>query len=180
MTIDDLYRARCRTESDIWGHLPTISALAETCGHCTEFGVRKGNSTIALLHGLAHSNNGRWKPRLVSYDIEPHEIQPADFRPPGIEWQFVQCDTSTLKTIERTDLLLIDSLHTAAHVKAELAVADNVRTWLVFHDTMLYGSKGEDDGLGIIHAIFRFMQQNQGWRVHRHFSHCNGLLILTR
>ena len=58
--IDEIYAKFCNTKSDINEHLPTLSAYAKD-RVVTEFGVRKGLSTIAFLAGRPK--------KLISYDI---------------------------------------------------------------------------------------------------------------
>jgi len=64
--LDHAFEERCRRPSDINEHLVTLRDLAANCAHVTEFGVRKGVSTFALLHGQPN--------RLISYDIQPFEL----------------------------------------------------------------------------------------------------------
>ena len=47
----------CRTPSDINEHLPIFFKYAEQSSSVVEFGVRKGASTWALLHGLLNNDS---------------------------------------------------------------------------------------------------------------------------
>ena len=174
------FAARSRAGSDISDHLPALSGLAAECSTATEFGVRSGNSTIALLHGLAVAGAGS----LTSYDQQPHQIEHLPPLPPFVTWRFHLADTGALEAIEPTDLLFIDTLHTCAQVRAELVHAPHVRKYLVFHDTVLFGWRDEapGDGPGICQAIFAFLATEEGrkWEVLHHAPHNNGLLTLRR
>lgn len=177
--LDAAFAARCKPGSDISEHLPKIAELAAECSHVTEFGVRSGLSTTAILHGLAKRGTGTLK----SYDIEQHRAEiPA--LPAGVAWQFELADTAKLGDIEPTDMLMMDSLHTAEHVTEELKHAGSVGRYLVFHDTTTFAGAGQGDGgkMGICPAIFNFLATPEGlwWHVCHHNPNNNGLLVLKR
>lgn len=167
---------------DMMGHLPTLALLAAQCNHCTEFGIRTGNSTTALLYGLAQRIGGG---KLVSYDIESPNID-VDLRallPAKVAWEVKQADTRFVRNlVDVTDLLFIDTMHTYAQVKEELRCAGVVRRYLVFHDTArdVNWLRGEHNQEGIGRAIEEFMDATPTWRPLIHFTHCNGLLVLER
>jgi hypothetical protein len=172
MSILELFHARLRGEGaghlDIIEHLPLLHYLATCCWSVTEFGVRTGNSTIAFLAA---------GPRVTSYDINPPSFDLGGISAP---WDFRQADTSKLEDIEPTDLLFLDSLHTYAQVKAELAHAHRARRFLVFHDTVLNGAQGERGEPGILPAIAEFCATHPEWEQFCHMPNCNGLLVLVR
>lgn len=170
-TLDELYSRRVATPSDINQHMAYLRALAEHCTHITEFGVRTGNSTVAFAAGLKPDG------KLVGYDINPPML--------GLprSWEFIQADTGKLEDIAETDLLFIDTLHDCAQVAAELRHGKRVRKWIVFHDTVLFGTREESTGIppGINQAIWDFLAANwREWRVEQHVSHNCGLLTLRR
>lgn len=163
---------------DMREHLEILSKVASDCLTVVEFGVRTGNSTVALLHGLERgTRNG--KRVLHSYDI----ADPA-FNPPKlecVEWIFHKADTSALAEIPWCDLLLIDTKHTCVQVTAELKHERRVIDRIVFHDTVAWGDKGEGGELGITSAIYAFLAEHgDDWRVDFHRPNCNGLLCLRR
>lgn len=178
MTIEDLYRAKCRTPSDISPHMPLLRSLADECDTVVEFGVRHGYSTVALVASRCR--------RVVSYDIEdPRMVLPGDSVG---KWGFVLADTSKLETgdIPPCDLLFIDTLHTADQVRQELRQAGMVRKYLAFHDTLTWGCRDEGDQPdapirgGIIEPILQFLADNPAWRVKSHTAVCNGLTVLEK
>lgn len=173
-TIMALYLERASTPSDINEHMAYLGALASECQHITEFGTRGGNSTAAFLAGLPPDG------LLESYDISPcQDAIPAELHLG--RWRFHQANTATLEYIAETDLLFIDTLHTCDQVKAELAHGNRARKYLVFHDTVLFGSRDETGGgPGILPAINLFIEQNPHWTSYQAFEHNNGLLILRR
>jgi hypothetical protein len=179
-TIQEWYNIRRESPSDINEHMPLLKKLAEGCGHITEFGTRTGNSTVALLAGLDEGYRVGMR-ELVSYDINAADIVPPVCAP---TWTFNRANTKTLPDIADTDLLFIDTLHDAEQVAAELMHARRVRSWLVFHDTVLFGCREEstNQGPGICHAIWQFLATVEGekWRVWSHDANNCGLLVLRR
>jgi hypothetical protein len=168
MTIEQSFFERVARPSDISEHLGTLRVLAWTCSHITEFGVRSGNSTVAFLAGLPLGG------RLVSYDCQPPPFTATN------AWTFHQARTDELAEIEETDLIFFDTLHTCAQLRAELRHGNRADKWLVFHDTVTFGTVGEDGGQGLTRAILEFLEENPHWRIFAECQHNNGLLILQR
>ena len=178
--IEEDYLRRAVTPSDINEHLGTLRQLArETCGDVAEFGVRTGNSTIALLAGIEDRKEGG---TLHSYDLNPAQVTPPERA--RSKWNFTQADTSKLNAIPFVSLLFIDTLHTYEQVKAELRHAARVDRYLAFHDTVLFGWREEHTGapIGINRAIFEFLLSPEGrhWSVCHHNPANNGLTVLER
>lgn len=173
------YARRCTEPSDIYELLPTLYHYATGCDTIAEFGTRTGNSTVALLAGMAQREGGGV---LYSYDINDCStiLNAVDISP--CRWVFSQQDTTQPFTMPTADGLMIDSLHTAAQVRAELVHAMNVRSWIVFHDVVTFAAADEDTGQppGINAAIFEFLSDHPEWQVVEYHSNCNGLLVLAR
>lgn len=177
MTLVENYLDRLNRQSAMAAHLPRLAALARRCSHATEFGVRIGHSTIALLHGFSP---GISDCALASYDIAPPRFAPPPLRP-GLVWHFHRADTALLADIAPTDLLFIDTLHTCAQVQAELKHHARVNRWIAFHDTITFGTLGERGEPGITHAIYQFLSlHGDAWRVASHNPVSHGLLVLER
>jgi len=164
--------------SDIVAHLPFISYVASKCEHCTEFGVRDGFSTAALLNSGCK--------RLVSYDIERTNaiIQLESFISEiPCEWHFIQ--KSTLEEnlqFEDTDFLLIDSLHTSVQVEQELRFHEQVRRYIGLHDTLSQGESSLDvpGKQGILYAIKPFLLLHEEWHVVYHVNFNHGFTLLEK
>ncbi len=169
------YDAAVRTTSDINEHLPTLLNLANECDHVTEFGVRWGASTCAFMMSTA---------RLVSYDIVQH---PAALRlfevafEEGRQAEFIKADTLKLGVIAETDLLFIDTLHTYGQLLRELfTFHGSVRKYIVLHDTVTFGERGEDGGAGLLQAVLEFLTTFPHWKIKEHYQNNNGLMVLER
>lgn len=165
--------------SDMVDHVPRLRALAAQCEHVTEFGVRGGISTTALLAGQPK--------KLVCVDIRPcpiiDELQACRGQ---TELSFIQCD-SRLLTIEITDMLFIDTWHSADVLAVELERhSPRVQKWIVLHDTETYGLNGENTNRkpdsavrGLWYAIEPFVDEGDFY-VRQHYRTCWGLTILER
>lgn len=178
--LEEVYKERCETPSDINEHLPTLRRYAEECEHITEMGVRSVVSTFAFLMG--------YPKKLISYDIDPLEkwgVKTEDLIQLGkenkIEFEFKIANTLDLE-IEETDLLFLDTDHTYNQVKGELRLHGNKsRKYIVFHDTTTFEFSGMNgDTIGLWPAIEEFMNVNPHWVVCERFYNNNGLTILKR
>jgi GT2 family glycosyltransferase/tetratricopeptide (TPR) repeat protein len=169
--LTQLYLAACERPSDVNEHVPTLYALAKECRHVTEFGVRTGVSTAALLYAQPE--------RLACYDRvkfpQVERLQRAAGRT-----QFVFHEQDVLwANIEDTDLLFIDTLHTYEQLTQELRLhADKVRKYIVLHDTTTFGDRGEVEGQpGLWPAVEEFLARGT-FRLRRRYVHNNGLTVL--
>jgi len=170
-TIEELYDLVCGTPSDISEHLPLLRDLViEHCDSVTEFGMRHGVSTIALLAG-----GPCW---LTSYDLVPSPMATLLMRADEA-FSFIEGDSRNV-TIRPTDLLFIDTVHTYAQLHAELTRhADKVAKYIVLHDTATYGEVGEDGGPGLDKAVSELIERGR-WEVQEHHRNNNGLTVLRR
>jgi cephalosporin hydroxylase len=173
---ESMYQWAANTDSDIREHIPTLRALASACRHVTEFGTRTGVSTKGLLAGRPEV--------LITYDlVSDPEIKKIAACAGRTRFRFIQADVLEVE-IEPTDMLFIDTRHTAAQVYAELSRhASKVRRYLVLHDTETCGDVDPyfPDEPGIGHGIARYMAEHPGeWRLKVHYPNCNGLTVYER
>lgn len=193
MTFQELYRDRCQRypitpawgtiaalPSDIVAHLPVLQWFASRCQHVTEFGVREGHSTVALVAGV--------QSEVVSYDIEESSFvrQFRDIEKPR-KWSFFRRDTGHPDlNISETDMLFFDTLHTYDHLSKELRSSGRkARHYLAFHDTETCGERdisGSDpNARGIMPAINEFCANHPGeYEIAYQTPLNNGLLVLSR
>lgn len=172
-TLEEEFHERVSTPSDINEHLFTLLNLAIKCDHITEFGVRSGNSTVALAMGMPN--------RLISYDINPMPANLEALIKGVIPFQFIQANTLEI-TIEPTELLFIDTLHTYDQLSEELLLhADMVSKYIVLHDTATFGAVGEDGKApGLTQAMMYFLDHQAVWKILKCDTNNNGLTILER
>ena len=170
---------------DIHEHLDLLRSLASECEHVTEFGVRGANgSTVALMAGQPET--------LVSYDINPGSFigNPWALNLMTVagrtRWQPRVGNTLTMPVIEPTDLLFIDTYHTGNQLQSELVrhadpVANTVRRYLAFHDTVTFGYVGEDGKPPGLRDAIRWFQKCHAfpvWELMEDRKNNNGLVVL--
>lgn len=165
-----------------------------------EFGVSEGQTTFAFLCGKAKS--------ITSYDIRSSRecynvdaFQYLAFKL-GINYKFIQADTTRLEKIPDCDILMIDSLHNFSQVIKELKYAPAARKMLVFHDTVgwahadegantpitesdcaFYGLPADDvrfRAVGIKPALDLFLETHKEWKISEHYDVGWGLTICDR
>lgn len=180
---EDLFAKACKAPSDINEHLPLLRELAAQCTHVTEFGTRWGTgSTIAFIAAQPKT--------FVAWDLDAgHMLSPRIdtlYRLAG-DTRFQPRVGNTLEiTIEPTDLLFIDTLHTAKQLLHELErhcdpKHQRVRKFLAFHDTSTFGMVGEDgQPPGLRTAIRQFQKYFAFplWCLMHELENNNGLIVL--
>ena len=165
--------------SDIVSHLPVLEFFASLCSHVTEFGVRDGSSTVALLKGC--------RGQVHSYDIErtPSVNRLQSMLLPCI-WTFHQASTVQIEPIPETEMLFIDTMHFFEHVLKELQIhGRQAKRFLAFHDTFTCGhfdiSGPNPNTRGILPAIELFLASYPDeYRTVYRTDACNGLWVLAR
>jgi hypothetical protein len=188
--LEALYtRHLAETRRAMTAHLPRLRALATGLDLAVEFGVKYGASSVALLLGAQH---------VISYDTVVTPQAKSLQAVAGPRWEYRLQDSRRAMPTP-CDLLLVDSLHTYAQVRAELARhAAAVGRYLVFHDTITFGSIGANgetgkwiwrqepgvavtiDHLGIRPAIDELMIADPTWCLKAHYVDSHGLLVLER
>lgn len=190
--IEERFKLACEHPSDINEHLPLLRDLASKCEHVTEFGLRFANgSTLAFLAAQPS--------KLVSWDIWLGAVVSATVaeiyndlvlaeKANRTIWEPRVGNTLEISPIEPTDLLFVDTKHTALQLWSELVrhvdpTQDRVKKYLVFHDTTLYGMRGEDGSEpGLRLAIRKFQREHAFplWQLIEDRSNNNGLVVLER
>jgi cephalosporin hydroxylase len=198
-TIASEFSRLCTTASDIWEHLPTLERYALECNHITECGVRSAVSSYAFANGLRRNPNAK----LIQVDIDgSHGIRTFQSlaSKEGLNTVFYQMSDLDCP-MENTDLLFIDTWHVYGHMKRELERWNSyVGKYMILHDTEVdrwvgetirNGWDGEEQSRksgipvheimrGIWPAVLEFLESHPEWKIHEHFSNCNGLTVLKR
>lgn len=195
--LDDIYETcRMNPVSDIGEHMDLLRSLAEKCEHVTELGMRWANgSTVAFLAAQPET--------FISWDIDPAAVvsnQVANLLNVRGRTSFQPRVGDSLKvSIEQTDLLFIDTLHTYKQLIGELRDAGlpwtrsdgttrtghgwKVKKYIVFHDTVTYGYVGMDGKPpGLRDAIRKWQKEVSFplWNLVEDRKNCNGLVVLKR
>lgn len=175
------YEDACRRQTDINFHLPKLYELAMHCHHVTEFGVRDGESSRAFLYAATRKIG----PVLRSYDIDVSPIAKwlfEDAKTEGADVRYYKGNTLEVD-IEPTEMLFIDTWHTAPHLRAELERHHiKVGKYLVFHDTHSHGlGRPDTENRGLLSAIIDFMIAHpKEWEFKYYTTENNGLTVLKR
>jgi len=174
MDFEQEYQDACARDTDMHEHLPWISELTSECSHATELGVGYAQSTRGFL---------RQDIEMHSYEISPYDVTTQyfnDARAAGRNVTLHVC--STLETeIAPTEIMLVDSYHSYEQVKGELALhADKVSKYILFHDTTLFGDRGQGGEGGIWLAIQEFLDANPQWQLVERRTNNNGMTLIKR
>lgn len=185
--------------SDINEHLPTLRKYAKECSSIAECGVRNFISTWGFLLGLAE--NPSRERSYVGIDLQ-HPIMEKfkmvkklaeDNR---IGFSFTQANDLHID-IESVDLVFIDTLHTYAHLTAELQkFAPKARKYLIMHDTSAYFEYNDCSTYqgdyseypphidrkkrGLWPAVVDFLAEHTEWQIQERCLNNNGLTVLKR
>ncbi len=158
-------------DPDMMPHMQQLRDLATGLDRVVEFGLRRGNSSVAFLAAGVQ--------RLVSYDLDVSRA-PA-FLMTWQQWTRVEADTTKLEYLPACELLLIDTVHTFEQIRAELAWARRVSRYICFHDVNVNGFRDEGDGgPGILPAIFAWLGSAPEWRVKDYWPSRWGMLVCER
>jgi hypothetical protein len=157
---------------DLDKHLDKIRELAAGAAHVTEIAKRR-ESTVALASAQPRS--------LVSHNSESDplldrlaKLCPALVRKPA--------DRHGLPTIEPTEVLWIDDVHTADRLGAQLAkYAPLVQRRILIRGTGAFGERAEgSDQPGLLVALRRFLRKHPEWSVIYHTVDQYGLTAISR
>lgn len=171
-----------QTKSDINEHLQTLKNYARMCDHITEMGVRSCVSTWSFISG--------YPKKLISYDITnppKHNLDNVKntAKTIGVNFSFIKASTLDV-SIEKTDLLFIDTHHSYLQLSQELSKhANNVNKYIILHDTELFGHVDQRNSppcekVGLLTALTEFLHTNKKWRIKEHYKNNNGLTILEK
>jgi len=184
VTFDRLWSAALRP-GDFHEHVGTLRSFAAQCETVTEFGVRHGASTAAILaarpRGGVHAYDWCREPGALEAKAQ---LEAAALEL-GLPFEFHVADTLTCPVIDPTDLLFIDTAHNATQLERELARhGRQARRFLAFHDTYTFGSVGDGytEGCtrGLLVAIHAWLAARPEWRCVYHTDRCHGFTVLER
>lgn len=186
MSLQAAYQRNLLTVSDIHEHLPFLRYLAGNVRRVAEFGIRTGVSSSGLLMGLLDQCLEGAQDPMVYLGVDHHDCHKVldDLKvgiPGNVLVQFLQHDTTNMPVIPEVELLMIDTVHTAAQLEQELSLhLQAVARYVVLHDTELYGLVGEKAGSrGLMFGIGELGNPAK-WRKLYHNPRNNGLTAWGR
>ena len=186
------YFEMIQVDGDIQEHITMLRTLGGSVNHITEFGIRSGVSTLSWFLGGANT--------VVGYDLK---LLPSLNKIINLtktcNRQLILNEGDTAKvTIDPTDLLFIDSLHTGEHLRKELFRHHlKVNKYIVLHDTESCGNAipnndyawnifclgganlNHTEGLRPVVDEF-LMKANGDWIINFEKFNNNGLMMLER
>jgi cephalosporin hydroxylase len=173
-TLKDFYSeirsAHKKAHGDLYvAHHDKMMELATECTSYRELGVNQGATAAAVvLAGIR--------------DIHLIDINMSRFKPyqPLFESHIDTFNIVAESSIKNNplndrpvDMLLIDSLHTANHVKAELRIhAPSVNKYIFFHDTHAHKSLRQ--------VVDNFVKDNPQWKLIEHFNQNVGYSLIGK
>jgi len=163
-----------KTPSDFHEHVETLRSLALGCQHVTQIGIWGKPSRVALAFAM------RTNTKFIDYSPSKRPEWEELKRLCGDIFEGREWPTSGLE-IDETDLLFIDTYHTADETYSLLTKhAPKVRKYLVIHTTSIFGEVGDNGGPGVLVGIRAFLTQNRQWTVIRNDENNYGLMIISK
>lgn len=162
MTLKDLYLWLLKDDKRSLLY-KLIHRYAKKARHITEFGTGKWLITTAILWG-----QGKYT-KLISYDLvgnkevkELKEVAKAERK----YFSYLWWDTTSL-TIDKTDMLIIDTKHNANYLWAELYDnAMQVDKYIIVCGTGEFGEFWEEEWhLGLNNCLKKFTDENTSWKI---------------
>ncbi len=191
MNLEHYYNLAKKEESDINQHLDILAKYSSKCEHVTEFGIRSGNSTLSLLYGKPKFYRGYDLGKGANDDLllDLAKENNIDFK--------ITYDSTLNITIEKTDLLFIDTYHVFSQIIQELFLhGRKVKKYIIFHDTVVYGTFDEGHCMncykpvtignssfptfGIMPAIKLFMDETKMFREVENVKTSSGLYVIEK
>lgn len=177
MIFRGMQKARGR---DLNEHMDAIKELAAKCESAIDLGKRRESMVALAASGCASVLSLNTQADDDSYKAV------ARMSPQVTVQAFSLADP--LPDLPPADLLFIDTQHTYSRLSAELAkYAPNVGRYIVLHDTVTSGLRGDDGELapdgstrGLAHAVRDFLEANPEWFIAQHTNQQHGLTTLSR
>jgi hypothetical protein len=198
-TLEDKFDEACARPSDINQHMTTLYRHSMESLHITECGVRNIVSSYAFAFALANRKGNRF------VQVDPYKSDQIDTfhalcEANGIDHVFYEASDLD-SPMEKTDLLFIDTWHVYAQLKRELERWHSYAgKYIILHDTTVDGEFGEsircgwdtvaeaakfgfpreEIERGLWPAVEEFLRDHPEWKLHKRYTHNNGLTVLQR
>lgn len=153
-----------------------INKYIGSCDSYMELGTHQGGTASAALL------NKPSKVILVDIDLSKYRkfLEPIATKfsaDNNIYFTTIESDSTSLRTINQVDMLLIDSLHKPQHMEKELAVHGiNTRKYIIAHDTSIVNGRQNDC---LFTCLSNYASAN-GWKVIERGTTNVGYTVLGR
>lgn len=174
VTLDSIFDEVVQIPRDLNEHMPKLRALASGIHHVTEFSHRR-ESLLAFVAGC--------KERVVSYNLEADNPLVKTILSQAPQLQLASKDSPEVPVIEQTDLLFLDTVHTAERLQQELdKYAGSVNRFIVLHDTVLHAHTDQfGKSPGFCSVLEKFaVGKDKEWFLADHNPNQYGLTVLSR
>lgn len=197
--LQHMYQHHCSAISDINEHISVLKELAKECTSVVEIGIRSMVSTWGVLQGLAENNQS--KKNYIGIDLNYPPMDTLNLakhlaESNGIFFKFWQANDMKI-TLDPTDMLFIDSLHTYCHLTYELEkFSPQVNKYIAMHDTSApwgeiddteykgdyseYPAHFDRTKRGLWAAVEDFLSRHPEWSLHERRLNNHGFTILKR
>ena len=197
--LDLYFIQKCKTESDIYEHLPTLHYYTSKCDSVIECGVRTIVSSYAFASSLSHKKYNKFT-MIDPYKSDQIESFLSLCHSLDVNASFYE-GSDLIFPLEKTDLLFIDTWHNYGQLKRELEYwQSSVQKYIIMHDTTVdewhsdsvrarldiekeskeSGFTIEEITIGLWPAITEFLHKYPEWKIEKRYTNNNGLTILAR
>lgn len=197
--LQQMYQHHCAAKSDINEHIPVLKELAKECASVIEIGIRSMVSTWGVLLGLAENNMPTKDYIGIDLNYPPTDSLNLAKRlaeANNISFKFWQANDMEI-TIDPTDMLFIDSLHTYCHLTYELETfSPKINKYIAMHDTSAPWGEIDDteykgdyseypahfnrEKRGLWLAVEDFLNRHPEWALHQRRFNNHGFTVLKR
>jgi len=174
--LNGMYAQVLRTKRDCISHLPAIAELASRCDTVVGL-VKRKQWDVAVLAGLAARDTPT---RYIAHNTERDPLQQRLLAlAPGYELDHV--DSLEAEPVD-CDLLLVDTVHSAERLTAELARwLPHCKRWIALRGTRHFGEHAEGDKSqpGLLVAARQMMAKHPEWKRIMQQDSQYGLTVLS-
>jgi len=151
-----------------------LMRLAKDSESVSELGVNQGTSFIFMMLQNPKKIVGvdltlkKWRTGGTYPALEPLALEYMKEHP--MEYIMYEGSSTDKESVHNVDMLHIDSLHKASHLRKELKMhAESVNKYIAFHDTKL--SNGETGGqFALWRVVEQFLNDNPQWELEEHYT----------
>lgn len=178
VSLTDWFEAEKKVPPDFHAHMEPLRDLCANVKHATEMSAWPKQAYLAIAAGMPKdgvlvscaSGQKHWWARMVMAK--------------GVHFKMITNDSLTAE-IEPTELLFLDSSHTAQRTFDELnRHAAKVSKYIVIHTvaTDTFGEHGDDGGPGVMYGVRQWLRSGASaeWVVKSFTDVNHGLIVLSR
>jgi len=176
--IKEWYKSEKNAPPDFHAHMDTLKELCASIKHATEMSIWPKQAYLAIAAGMPDDGV------LISVSLGGKPWWPKMAASLGARFKMTPQNSLTAD-IEPTELLFIDSEHTAQRTYDELTRhAGKVSKYIVIHTVArdTFGERGDDGGPGVMAGVRQWLREgaSREWVVKRFDEHNHGLVVLSR